>query len=1039
MSIYETCIKRPVFTVMIIMGLVVLGVASLRDLGVDLFPKVDIPTVTITTRLEGASPEEIESQITKRIEEAVNTISGIDELRSTTIEGQSQIFATFLLEKNVDVAANEVREKVSAVMGDLPPGSDPPIIEKFDPDSAPVISIVVSGVRSPREITEIADKKIKRQLEVVRNVGAITIVGGRKREIQVLIDPNRLNAYNLSIQNVKNALRRQNAEIPGGRITWLAREEGIRTMGRIERVEDFNGLIVADYKGAPLRIKDLGRVEDGEEEARSLSRLSGNNAVSLFVRKQSGTNTVEVVRRVKEKMAELKASLPSDIRMEVVADQSRFIEKSVSQVEEHLVLGGFLASLIILVFIKDWRTALISAVAIPVSIVGTFTGLRFMDFTLNNMTLLALSVCTGIVIDDAIIVVENIFRHMDEEKRGPVDAAIHGTKEIALAVMATTLSLVVIFLPVAFMSGLVGRFWKSFGLTATFAIMISLFVAFTLTPMLSSLLLKPKTQKEIDREKKGSLFYRFFEGWYLRALHWCLTHRVTVIIAAVLILFSVVPLGRILKMDFVVDDDTSEFEVIVETPAGSSIDRTDGIMKGVEAAIGKIPEVARVFTTIGVKGQYLSNVTDASIYVGLKPLAGRQRGQNEIMQETRKLLKKYSDLRIGVQNISLISGGGFKSTPFNLIIRGPELGRLDEYANSIIARLASIPGFVDVDTGQARRHPEVQVHIDRQKASDLGVKADDIATSLRTMVGGEKVSLFRKDDDQYNVRLRLLPEYRKDKDLISRLTVPSSTGRPVKLSNITVLTSGTSPAQIDRYAQERQVTVISNLYDKPLGQAITDADTIVKNLNMPTDYSTAYIGRGKLMQEAFLNFVIAFILSLLFIYMVLAAQFESFIHPVTIMASIFLAIPFGMLSLILGGNSLNIYSFMGMFVLIGVVKKNAILQIDYTNTLRSRGHDKFEAQMIANKVRLRPILMTTLAIIAGMLPLTLSKGDGSASRASMAIVIVGGQAMCLLVTLVVIPVIYSVFDDAGMFVKGLKNPLKAKAGKTDIDDIEPEP
>ncbi|MBI5888259.1 MAG: efflux RND transporter permease subunit [Deltaproteobacteria bacterium] len=1039
MSLYEICIKRPVFTVMLIMSLVVLGLASLRDLGVDLFPKVDIPTITITTRLEGASPEEIESQITKRIEEAVNTISGIDELRSTTIEGQSQIFATFLLEKNVDVAANEVREKVSTILGELPSGSDPPVIEKFDPDSAPVMSIVVLGARMPREITEIADKKIKRQLEVVKNVGAISIVGGRKREIRVLIDPSRLSAYNLSIQSVKNALRRQNVEVPGGRITWEAREEGIRTMGRIERVEDFSGLIVADYKGAPLTIKDLGRVEDGEEEARSLSRLNGKSAVSLFVRKQSGTNTVEVVRLVKEKMAELKASLPPDIRMEVVTDQSRFIEKSVSQVEEHLVLGGILASFIILLFIRDWRTALISAVAIPVSIVGTFTALRFMNFTLNNMTLLALSVCTGIVIDDAIIVVENIFRHMDEEKRSPVDAAIHGTKEIALAVMATTLSLVVIFLPVAFMSGLVGRFWKSFGLTATFAIMISLFVAFTLTPMLSSLLLKPKTEEEIEKEKKGSPSYRLLERAYLKALHWCLTHRAMVVIAAALILFSVVPLGRVLKTEFIVDDDTSEFEVVVETPAGSSIDRTDGIMKGIEAAIGKIPEVTRVFTTIGVKGQYLSNVTDASIYVGLKPLKERLRSQTEIMQEARKLLKKHADLRIGVQNINLISGGGFKSTPFNLIIRGPELGRLDEYANVIIARLASIPGFVDVDTGQARRHPEVQVHIDRQKASDLGVKVEDIAASLRTMVGGEKVSLFRKDDDQYNVRLRLLPEYRKDKAVISELIVPSGTGRPVKLANITELTSGTSPAQIDRYAHERQVTVISNLYGKPLGTAIADAGTIVKNMGMPPEYSTAYIGRGKLMQEAFLNFVIAFVLSLLFIYMVLAAQFESFVHPVTIMASIFLAIPFGMLSLILAGNTLNIYSFMGMFVLIGVVKKNAILQIDYTNTLRSRGHDKFEAQMIANRVRLRPILMTTLAIIAGMLPLTLSKGDGSSSRASMAIVIVGGQAMCLFVTLVVIPVVYSVFDDAGAFIKGLKTPFRSKAEKSDIADVEPEP
>lgn len=1021
MSLYEICIKRPVFTIMLIMSLVVLGFASLRELGVDLFPKVDIPTVTITTRLEGASPEEIESQITKRIEEVVNTISGIDELRSTTIEGQSQIFASFLLEKNVDVASNEVRDKVSAILAEFPPGTDAPIIEKFDPDSSPVMSIVVSGKRSAKEVTELADKRIKRQLEVVKNVGAITIVGGRKREINVLIDPNRLSAYGLSIQNVKDALRRQNAEVPGGRITWEAREEGLRTMGRIERVEDFNALIIADFKGAPIRVKDIGVVEDSEEEARSISRLNGSSAVALFVRKQSGTNTVEVVEKVKEKISEIRAALPPDIQMEVVTDQSRFIKKSISQVEEHLILGAVLASIIILLFIRDIRTAFIAAVAIPSSIVGTFTLLRYMDFTLNNMTLLALSVCTGIVIDDAIIVVENIFRHMDEEKRGPVDAAIHGTREIALAVMATTLSLVVIFLPVAFMSGLVGRFWKSFGLTATFSIMISLLVAFTLTPMLSSRLLRPKGAKELEKEKKGSKLYGVFERGYLWLLRWCLTHRVIAVISAVLILFSVVPLFKIVKAEFVVDDDTSEFEVVVETQPGSSIEKTDAILKAIEADLAKVPEINRLFTTIGVKGQYLSNVTDASIYVGLKPISGRKRSQNEVMQEVRKLLRKYPDLRIGVQIINMISGGGFKSTPFNLVIRGPELNKLDEYASAIIKKLKAIPGFVDTDTGQALRHPEVQVHIDRQKASDLGVKVDAIATSLRTMVGGEKVTLFRKDDDQYNVRLRLMPQYRKDPSVISRLTVPSASGASVKLSNVATLVSGTSPGQIDRYAQERQVTVISNLYGKPLGAAIEDANGIVKAMYIPGDYSTTYIGRGKLMKEAFFNFIIAFVLSLIFIYMVLAAQFESLTHPLTIMVSIFLSIPFGILSLILAGSTLNIYSIMGMFVLIGVVKKNAILQIDYTNTLRARGIDKFEAQMTANKVRLRPILMTTLAIIAGMLPLTLSKGDGSASRASMAVVIVGGQALCLMVTLVIIPVVYSVLDDMNLYarVKGI--------------------
>ncbi len=1026
MSLYEICIRRPVFATMIIMSLVVMGLASYRDLGLDIFPKVDLPTVTVTTRLDGASPEEIENQITKRVEEAVNTINGIDELRSTTIEGQSQVFATFKLEKDIDVASNEVRDRVSAVLGEFPPGTDAPIIEKFDPDAAPVMSIVISGKRSPREITEIADKRIKRQLEAIKDIGAITLVGGRSREIQVIVDPDRLTAYRLSIASVKDALKRQNVEVPGGRITWEAREEGLRTMGRIEKAEEFNDLIVADFKGAPVRIRDIGYAVDGEEEPRTVSRLNGNNAVSALIRKQSGTNTVEVVESVKAHLSEIRSTLPQDIEIQVVIDQSKFIKSAVAQVEEHLVLGSILASLIILIFIRDLRTAFIAALAIPSSIIGTFTILKYMGFTLNNMTLLALSVCTGIVIDDAIIVLENIFRHMEEEKRSAFDAAIHGTKEIALAVMATTLSLVVIFLPVAFMSGLVGRFWKSFGLTAAFAIMISLLVSFTLTPMLASRLLKLKHNGE--KEKKSFLYSRMESG-YLWMLKWCLNHRVISVIAALAILYSVVPLAKMSKAEFVVDDDMSEFEVIVETPPGSSLEKSDAILRSIETEIAKIPEVEKVFTNIGVRGQYMTNVTDASIYVGLKHMSERERAQSEIMQEARSLMKKFQNLRVSVQTINLISGGGFKATPFNLIVRGPELKKLDEYSGEIIKRLASLPGFVDTDTGQALRHPEVQVHIDRKKASDLGVKVESIASSLRTMVGGEKVTLYREGDEQYNVRLRLKDDFRKDSSVIEELTVPNSEGRLVKLNNFALLSQGVSPGQIDRYAQGRQITVISNLHGKPLGEAMTDANRVVSELNMPAEYSTTFLGRGKLMQEAFLNFLIAFILSLIFIYMVLAAQFESFIHPVSIMISIFLSIPFGILSLIIAGNSINIYSVMGLFILIGVVKKNAILQIDYTNTLRSRGMEKFDAQMLANKVRLRPILMTTLAIIAGMLPVTLGSGDGSASRASMAVVIVGGQALCLLVTLLIVPVFYSVFDDmSGLkLFRKIRYPFKRKA------------
>jgi len=1065
MSFLEVFVRRPVFTTMLMATFVVLGAASFIQLGVDIFPKVDLPTITITTRLPGASPEEIESQITKPIEEVVNTISGLDELRSTTIEGQSQVFVTFVLERSVQEAANDVREKVATVVGRFPAGTEPPVIEKFDPDSAPVMALVVSGQRSAREITEIADKRIKRQLETVKDVGAITLVGDRKREIQVLVDPHKLTAFGLSIQQVKDALLRQNVEIPGGRVTEGGREEGLRTLGRIESPAAFNDLIVADFKGGPVHIRDIGTLVDGEEEARTLSRLNGQNAVSLLIRKQSGTNTVAVVDAVKKKLAEVQKGLPPDIRFEVVRDLSRFIKRSFHEVQDHLLLGGLLASLIVAVFIGNllwWETAAIgvivaavgaaflqgnpqlllqvtglailatmiffvavrklrpafvAALAIPCSIIATFTAMRIAGFTLNNLTMLGLALSTGIVIDDAIIVLENIFRHTEEEGRSPFDAAIAGTREIALAVTATTLSLVVIFLPVAFMGGLVGKFWNSFGLTTTFAIIVSLVVAFTLTPMLAARILSARKAEDTARTSKETAFYRAMEQWYEAALAWCLGHRLPVIGGALLILVGGFYLLAKSPVEFVVDDDMSEFEVVAEAPPGSSLERTTEIARALEGELRKIPEVRTLFTTIGVRGQYQSNVTDISLYVGLTHLSERKRTQDEIKQDARRRLAVFPGLRISAQQINLIGGGGFRQTPFNLILRGPDLQQLDGHARAVIRTLGSKPGFVDLDTAQTQRQPELQVLIDRQRASDLGVRVDGIASALRTLVGGEKAGFYREAGEQYDVRIRLQEPFRKDASVIADLAAPGAGGQLVKLSNVTTLAPGMSPGQIEHYAQERSITIISNLYQKPLGTALAEAYAVVQELKMPSEYGIVTLGRGKLLAEAMQNFLIAFVLSLAFIYIVLAAQFESFIHPITIMVSMFLSIPFGLLTLTvlyqLGvrNASLNIYSIMGVFLLMGVVKKNAILQVDYTNVLRERGLERFEAQMQADRARLRPILMTTLAIIAGMLPVALGRGDGAASRASLATVVVGGQTLCLLVTLLVTPVIYSMFDD----------------------------
>ncbi len=533
MSLVDLCVRRPVFATMLIVALVVLGLASYRDLGLDIFPKVDIPTVTVTTRLPGASPEEVESQVTKRIEEVVNTISGIDELRSTTIEGQSQVFVSFILDRDIESAAQDVREKVATILAQLPQGTETPVVEKFDFDAAPVLALVVSGRRSPREITELADKRIKRALEGVKDIGAVTLVGQRKREIQIAVDPSRLAAYGLSIQQVQTALLRQNVEVPGGRLTGEGREEGLRTLGRVTAVDDFETIVVAEGPRGPVRVRDVAQVLDAEEEPRTLSRLDGNNAVSLLVRKQSGTNTVAVVDRVKARLRDLQQTLPPDVTIDVVRDQSRFIKRALGEVQHHLVLGAFLASLIVWVFLgwRNWRPALIAAVSIPTSIIATFFAMRWAGFTLNNVTMLGLSVSTGIVIDDAIIVLENIFRHMDEEKRSPWEAAVSGAKEIVLPVVATTVSLIAIFFPVAFMGGLVGRFWRSFGLTVSFAIVVSLLVAFTLVPTLAARVLRPHRAAAPGRRPARPGVYARIEAAYEALLGVCLRHRFLTVVA----------------------------------------------------------------------------------------------------------------------------------------------------------------------------------------------------------------------------------------------------------------------------------------------------------------------------------------------------------------------------------------------------------------------------------------------------------------------------------------------------------------------------
>jgi HAE1 family hydrophobic/amphiphilic exporter-1 len=1012
MRFADVFIRRPVFATMLVAGLVVLGLFSYRKLGVDLFPNIDFPIVTVTTTLKGAGVEEMETGVTKVIEEAINTIEGIEELHSTTREGLSSIVVSFVLEKSRDVAAQDVRDKVASVLAQLPSGTDSPVIDKFDVDAVPVMSIAISGKRSLREVTELARRQVKEVIETMPGVGQVILLGGQERAINIYVDPDRLTALGLSVGQVRAAIAQQNVELPGGRLEQTDRELIVRTMGRIQEVRDFDDLIVAQTGERSLHVRDLGHAEDGVVEPRSLTRLDGEHAVQLLVRKQSGTNTVEVIDRVKKALATLASVVPADIEMRVIRDQSKFINSSIDTVREHMWLGAVLVAFTVLLFMRDWRSTVVAGLAIPTSIIATFTFMEWMGFTLNNLTMLGLVLAVGIVIDDAVVVLENVFRRIQDEGESPMEAASRGTAEIALAVMATTLSLVIIFLPVAFMAGRVGRFFHSFGLTTAAAILVSLFISFTLTPALSARMLVRRG----DKSAHGGRFYRALERWYGAMLRWSLAHRWTIVLASLVIVATTVPLFGMVGKTFLPMDDQSELEISIRTPGGFTLAETSRTFAEIEERVREVPEVTNVLATIGDQTGRVrageGDVTSGSIYVQLVGMHERERSQFDVMDQVRAIVAEYPDLRTSVQGVNPLASSGSRIAELELNLRGPELPQLEEYASKLMAGMREMPGVVDVDTTLAVRSPELRLEIDREKASDLGLNVQDIAATVQTFIAGQEVSKFKEADQQYDIWLRAQPDHRRTSNDVSSLTVLSKSGELVQLGNIVSLEEDVSPAQIDRIDRQRSVTILGNLLpDVPLGAAVEHTEQVADGLDMPALYDIQWGGRAKGLAESSSNFALAFALSFLFMYMVLAAQFESFVHPITIMLALPLVVPFALLSLVALGEPLNIYSTLGLFMLLGVVKKNGILQVDYTNTLRARGMPRDQAILEANRVRLRPILMTTVMLVLGMIPIALGQGPGAGSRSSIAKVIVGGQMLSLLITLLITPVAYSLFDD----------------------------
>ncbi len=1002
------CVRRPVFATMLILALVVVGGFSYFSLGVDLTPKVDVPTVSVTVVNPGATAEEIETDITKRIEDAVNTISDIDDVRSTSVQGLSTVVVSFSLDKNGDVGAQEIRDKVATTLPDLPETAEAPVIQKFDPDATPIMQLVVSGSRPLREVTEIADKQVKQRLENVKGVGEIRLVGGLKREIRVWVDPERMRAYGLSITDVANALRQQNLELPAGSVTQGASELTVRTLGRLADPAQFNEIAVATRGPYPVKLRDIGHAEDSQEEATTSSRLNGEPSVTLIVSKQSGTNAVATADLVKERMKDLQQTLPKDIHIEIVNDQAIFIKAAIDAIQSHLIEGSLLAAAVIFLFLANIRTTLIAAVAIPVSIISTFTLMAAMNFTLNQISMLALTLMVGIVIDDAIIVLENIYRFIEEKGMSPMMAAVEGTKEIGMAVMATTLSLLAVFLPIGFMGGIVGRFMASFGLTASFAIAVSLLVSFTLTPMLSSRFLKsPKNAGDHKQASKDSWLFRLLDRYYTRSLTWAMTHRKIMVAMCVLVIFSIVPLFKVVGKSFTPVDDRSEYLVTVRTPEGTSLAATTNVMERIARDIRGLPHVLATLTTVGGGTDRATN--SGTIYVKLTPNDQRKESQQEMMIKTRDVFKNYPpDLRtsVGVQSWS---GTG----DVQYAISGPDLDKLSQYSQQLLARLKTLPNVVDADTSLVYGKPELRVEIDRQRAADLGVRVSDIATALNTMIAGQVVSSFPSGGEQYDVRLRAAQEFRTSTNALTLLAVSSSKAGPVSLDQVVRIKPGTAPSNIDRLDRQRQVTISCNLL--PGGSQadiLAKLDEFTKDLHMDPGYASVGVGQSKELARTAYYFIVAVSLTLIFMYMVLAAQFESFLHPFTILLTLPLAVPFGILSLLIAGQTVNIFSGLGLLLLFGIVKKNAILQIAHTNSLRASGMDLYPAIMQANRDRLRPILMTTMALVAGMLPVVISNKVGSASNRSIGVLVVGGQSLCLLLTLLAVPVFYSLFEEA---------------------------
>ncbi len=1013
-----TFIKRPVFTTMFILLLVVFGIRCYPEIGVDLNPDVDLPIVSVRVTYDGASPQEMETLVTKPIENRVSQVSGIKTLSSTVLEGYSETVLEFNIGVDPQVKASEVREKVSSVRKSLPDDIDEPVTQTVDLNSRPIVAYTFSSAsRSRGEIRRIIEDNIKDELQMVEGVSEVNVLGASQRAIRIVLKPEKLAEYGIAYQTIKNKINANNYNTPGGKARSNAMEITVRTVGKYNTIDDIKQVVVANDNGRPVYIGEVADVLDDWEDEDTFASANGEPCVMTFVRKQSKTNTVDVTDNINARMEELKQSnLPPDITVSKVRDQSSYIRDNIADVWNAIIFGGFLALLITYLFLRNFRATVIGGLCIPTSIIATFFIMKVMDFTLNNMSLMALSLAVGILIDDAIVVIENIFRHI-ELGQTPFHAAREATEELTLAILATSLSLMAVFVPIGNMGETIGQYFKQFGLTVAFAVAFSTIVAFSLTPMVSAYWIKAEDEAAASRERthfvqraldKFEAGFQSVREMYNSLMQWALVRPKKIVAVGVVSLLLNLLLLPFVGTEFQPTYDSGEFSVNVKAPIGTSLKKTVELATPLQQYINGLPEVDIVALNIG-NGR--NPVNQGSLDVRLKPSDERKRSMQQIMDELRAQFRNVEGLKVTV--VSNQGGGRGDSRPVQVGLRGSNIKELKSYALQLAEMLRQTPGATDVDISDSEEQPEIVVKLDHAKASELGLDATEVGKVVEMAIMGKSTAnSYTIGDNDYDIILQLEQGQRTDINDVQNLRVSSSDGQFIRLGDIATIKYGSGPTRIEREDKQRQIVVYANTVGVSPGDLIAKVKSeYIPELNMPSGYNYKMIGQADNMARSFKEVYKAVILAIVVVYMVLAAQFESFSQPLIIMASLPFAVIGAVLGLLVAGQTANMMSMIGFTMLLGLVTKNAILLIDYANQQREKGLDIRSAVLEACSLRLRPILMTTLSTILGMLPIALGIGEGAELRQSMGVVLIGGLTTSTLLTLVVVPLIYLLFEE----------------------------